>query len=113
MISSGESMLDVAKQLKGRGAGRVFVCTTFGLFTDGFGKFDEYYEKGYIDRVITTNLTYLPPIAFEKPYFVTADMSKYMALIIDSLNHDVSIGHVMDPTKRLHALLERHREEMR
>lgn len=110
MISSGESMLDVAKQLKERGAGRVFVCTTFGLFTDGFGKFDEYYEKGYIDRVITTNLTYLPPVAFEKPYFITADMSKYLALIIDSLNHDVSIGDVLNPTKRLHALLERHRE---
>ena len=110
MISSGESMLDVAKQLKERGAGRVFVCTTFGLFTDGFGKFDEYYEKGYLDRVITTNLTYLPPMAFEKPYFLTADMSKYLALIIDSLNHDVSIDHVMNPTKRLHALLERHRE---
>ncbi len=60
MISSGESMLDVAKQIKDRGAKRVFVCTTFGLFTDGFEKFDEYYEKGYIDRVITTNLTYLP-----------------------------------------------------
>lgn len=110
MISSGESMLDVAKQLKGRGANRVFVCTTFGLFTEGFGKFDEYYEKGYIDRVITTNLTYLPPLAFEKPYFATADLSKYLALIIDSLNHDVSIGHVMDPTARLHQLLERHRK---
>lgn len=110
MISSGESMLDVAKQLKGRGANRVFVCTTFGLFTEGFGKFDEYYEKGYIDRVITTNLTYLPPLAFEKPYFATADMSKYLALIIDSLNHDISIGHVMDPTARLHQLLERHRK---
>lgn len=108
MISSGESMLDVAKQLKARGAQRVFVCTTFGLFTEGFDKFDEYYEKGYIDRVITTNLTYLPPVAFEKPYFVTADMSKYLALIIDSLNHDISIGHVMNPTARLHQLLERH-----
>ena len=67
MISSGESMLDVAKQIKARGANRVFVCTTFGLFTDGFEKFDDYYEKGYIDRVITTNLTYLPAEAKEKP----------------------------------------------
>ena len=76
MISSGESMLDVAKKLKERGAGRVFVCTTFGLFTEGFEKFDDYYEKGYINKVITTNLTYLPSVVNEKPYFVTADMSK-------------------------------------
>mgnify|MGYP000110946718 CR=1 FL=1 len=79
-------MLDVAKQLKERNAGRVFVCTTFGLFTDGFDKFDEYYNKGYISKVITTNLTYLPPELYEKPYFVKADMSKFIALIIDSLN---------------------------
>ncbi|QEK17386.1 ribose-phosphate pyrophosphokinase [[Clostridium] hylemonae] len=108
MISSGESMLDVAKQLKERGAGRVFVCTTFGLFTEGFDKFDDYYESGYIDRVITTNLTYLPPAAYEKPYFVVADLSKFIALIIDSLNHDITIGSVLNPTDKIHALLERH-----
>ena len=108
MISSGESMLDVAKQLKERGAGRVFVCTTFGLFTEGFEKFDDYYENGYIDRVITTNLTYLPPAAYEKPYFVVADLSKFIALIIDSLNHDITIGSVLNPTDKIHALLERH-----
>lgn len=107
MISSGESMLDVAKQLKEFHVGRVFVCTTFGLFTEGFDKFDEYYKKGYIDRVITTNLTYLPPALYEKPYFVKADMSKFLALIIDSLNHDTSIGAVMNPTDKIHALLER------
>ena len=105
MISSGESMLDVAKKLKERGAGRVFVCTTFGLFTEGFEKFDDYYEKGYINKVITTNLTYLPSVVNEKPYFVTADMSKFLALIIDSLNHDVSIGNVLNPTDRIHSLL--------
>ncbi len=109
MISSGESMLDVAKQIKSRGAGRVFVCTTFGLFTDGFDKFDEYYEKGYIDRVITTNLTYLPPCTKEKPYFLTADMSKFMALIVDSLNHDIPISSVMVPTDKIHKLLENHK----
>ena len=109
MISSGESMLDVAKQLKDRGAGRVFVCTTFGLFTNGLSAFDEYYEKGYIDRVITTNLTYLPPAALDKPYFVTADMSKFIALIIESLNHDISIGSVLDPTQKIHVLLESNR----
>ena len=108
MISSGESMLDVAKKLKERGAGRVFVCTTFGLFTEGFDKFDDYYEKGYINKVITTNLTYLPSIVNEKPYFVTADMSKFLALIIDSLNHDVTIGNVLNPTDKIHTLLEKH-----
>lgn len=108
MISSGESMLDVAKQLKERHAGRVFVCTTFGLFTDGFDKFDDFYEKGYLTKVITTNLNYLPPEAKEKPYFLTADMSKFLALIVDSLNHDTSISKVLDPTKKIHSLLEKH-----
>lgn len=108
MISSGESMLDVALQLKERHAKRVFVCTTFGLFTDGFDKFDEYYEKGYINKVITTNLTYLPAVVNEKPYFITADMSKFLALIIDSLNHDLTIGAVLNPTDKIHALLEKY-----
>ena len=107
MISSGESMLDVAKQLKERNAGRVFVCPKFRLFTDGFDKFDEYYNKGYISKVITTNLTYLPPELYEKPYFVKADMSKFIALIIDSLNHDVPISSVISPTDKIHALLEK------
>ncbi len=108
MISSGESMLDVAKKIKERGANRVFVFTTFGLFTEGLAKFDEYYEKGYIDRIITTNLTYLPPALFDKPYFTCADMSKFMALIIDSLNHDVPIGNVLDPSDRIHKLMAKH-----
>ncbi len=108
MISSGESMLDVALQVKERHAKRVFVCTTFGLFTDGFDKFDEYYEKGYINKVITTNLTYLPAVVNEKPYFITADMSKFLALIIDSLNHDLTIGAVLNPTDKIHALLEKY-----
>ena len=110
MISSGESMLDVAKQLKERHAARVFVCTTFGLFTEGFDKFDEYHEKGYIDKVITTNLTYLPPVVKEKPYFVTADMSKFLALIVDSLNHDLTIGAVLNPTDKIHALLKKYNQ---
>lgn len=84
------------------------VPVTFGLFTEGFEKFDDYYEKGYINKVITTNLTYLPSVVNEKPYFVTADMSKFLALIIDSLNHDVSIGNVLNPTDRIHSLLEKH-----
>ena len=109
MISSGESMLDVARQMKDRGAAKVFVCTTFGLFTDGFEKFDEYYEKNYINRVITTNLTYLPPETKNKPYFVVADLSKFIALIIDSFNHDITMSHVLDPTAKLHTLLDRHK----
>ena len=112
MISSGESMLDVARQIKERGANRVFVCSTFGLFTEGFDIFDEYYNHGYINRVITTNLTYLPPSAYEKPYFVVADMSKFIALIIDSMNHDISIGKVMNPTDKIHALLKAHNQAL-
>ena len=110
MISSGESMLDVAKKLKDRNAGRVFVCTTFGPFTDGFEKFDEYYKKGYLDKVVTTNLTYLPPAVDEREYFVKADMSKFLALIIDSLNHDLTIGAVMNPTDKIHKLLQKYHQ---
>ena len=108
MISSGGSMLDVAKQVKERGAKRVFVCTTFGLFTDGFEKFDEYYEKGYIHSVVTTNLTYRTPELLTKPYYVEADMSKFLATIIDSLNHDISISYVQDPTEKINSLIEEH-----
>ena len=111
MISSGESMLDVAKQLKSRNAARVFVCTTFGLFTDGFAKFDDYYNKGYIDKVVTTNLTYLPPELYEKPYFIEADMSKFLAMIIDSFNHDITIGAVMNPTDKIHILLDKYKNQ--
>ena len=110
MIASGESMLDVAKQIKERGANRVFVFTTFGLFTEGLAKFDEYYEKGFIDRVITTNLTYLPAELLQKPYFSCADMSKFLALIIDSLNHDISIGNVLEPTAKIHNLIANHKK---
>lgn len=100
MISSGESMLDVAKQIKAKGAKRVYVCCTFGLFTDGFEKFDEFYEKGYITKVITTNLTYRKPELLEKPYYETADMTKYLASIMDTLNHDVSVEKVRDTTTK-------------
>ncbi len=112
MISSGESMLDVCKQIKERGANRVFVFSTFGLFTEGMAKFDEYYAKGFIDRIITTNLTYLPPSVLEKPYFTFADMSKFLALIIDSMNHDTTIGKVLVPTDKIHQLLEKHNAKL-
>ena len=105
MISSGESMLDVAKQLKDRNARRVIVCTTFGLFTDGLAKFDDYYEKGYLSRVITTNLTYRTKDLLERPWYLEADMTKYMASIIDHVNHDSSISGIQSPTEKLQKLL--------
>ena len=105
MIYSGESMLDVAKQIKDRGARKVIVCTTFGLFTDGMDKFDEYYQKGYINYVITTNLTYRSPELFKRPYYIEADMSKYIAYIIDTLNHDFSTEPFMNPTEKIKKLI--------
>lgn len=105
MISSGESMLDVAKQMKERKAKRVFVCTTFGLFTDGFEKFDDYYEKGYITKVVTTNLNYRNPEIFTKPYYAEADMTRFLATIIESLNHDITLSKVESPTGKIHELL--------
>lgn len=112
MISSGESMLDVARQIKERGAKRVFVCATFGLFTDGLNKFDEYYEKGYISRVVTTNLNYRTQELLSRPYYVEANMTKFLAAIIDCINHDVSTEHVNDPTDRIHTLLEKIEKEL-
>lgn len=112
MISSGESMLDVARQIKELGAKKVFVCATFGLFTDGLAKFDEYYEKGFISRVITTNLNYRTPELLSRPYYIEANMTKFLAAIIDCINHDVSTEHVNDPTDRIHTLLEKIEKEL-
>lgn len=108
MISSGESMLDTARELKDRKAEKVIVCCTFGLFTSGLGKFDEFYDKGYIDYVITTNLNYRPPQLFDRPWYLEADMSKYIAAIINSLNHDVSIGAALSPTKKIQKLVKKY-----
>ena len=94
-------MLDTAKELKRRKARKVFICTTFGLFTNGLKKFDEYYENGVIDRVLTTNLIYQTPELLSKPYYIDVDMSKYIALIIDNLNHDSSLSELLNPTKRI------------
>lgn len=109
MISSGESMLDVAKELKRRKAGKVFIMSTFGLFTSGLAKFDEYYENGLIDRILTTNLIYQTPELLSKPYYINVDMSKYIALIIDSLNHDSSLNDLLNPNDRINNLLNRYR----
>ena len=106
MISSGESMLDVAKKIKDRKARKVFICTTFGLFTDGLEKFDEYYKNGYFDYVITTNLTYRNPELLKREYYLEADMSRFLAIIIDTLNHDSSTGAVLSPTERIKQLVD-------
>lgn len=113
MISSGESMLDTSRQLKEMKAKRVFICCTFGLFTNGLDAFDRAYENGWFDRVITTNLTWQPPELYQRPYYTEADMSKFMASIIDFMNHDVSMAHVMTPTEKINAILAKYnrREE--
>ncbi|MCI8453388.1 MAG: ribose-phosphate pyrophosphokinase [Lachnospiraceae bacterium] len=109
MISSGDSMLDTARELKNRKARKVFICTTFGLFTSGLKKFDEFYHNGLIDRVLTTNLVYQTPELLSKPYYIDVDMSKYIALIIDNLNHDSSLSELLNPTKRINRLLAKYR----
>lgn len=113
MISSGESMLDTSRQLKEMNAKRVFICCTFGLFTNGLDAFDKAYENCWFDRVITTNLTYQPPELYTRPYYTEADMSKFLASIIDFMNHDISMSHVMTPTEKINEILARYnnREE--
>jgi len=106
MISSGGSMIDSARQLKEMGARRVFICTTFGLFTEGLSNFDKAYENGYFDKVITTNLTYLPPEITSREWFTLADMTKFIASIIDFSNHDSSLANAMATTEKMHAILE-------
>ncbi|MBO5460463.1 MAG: ribose-phosphate pyrophosphokinase [Ruminococcus sp.] len=108
MISSGDSILDVAKQLKARKANRIFAFATFGLFTSGMAKFDEAYEKGLIHGIFTTNLIYQTPNLLSKPYYYNCDMSKYIALLIDTLNHDGSISGVLNPSKRIHNALKQY-----
>ena len=109
MISCGDSVREVAKELKRRKARKVFVCATFGLFTGGLQKFDEYYEKGIIDRILTTNLVYQTPELLSRPYYIDVDMSKYIALLIDYMNHDVSINGLLNPTDRINRALEKYR----
>ncbi len=110
MISSGESILDVARELKKRGAHRVFAASTFGLFTNGFKKFDEAFENGIIDRILTTNLVYQPDELLTKPWYIDVDMSKYIALLIDTLNHDTSISEFLDPVERIQSKVNAYNE---
>ena len=111
MISSGESMLDTCKALKERRAGKAIVCCTFGLFTNGLEKFDEFYNKGYLDYVITTNLNYRPQALLDREWYLEADMSKYIAAIINSLNHDRSISATLSPTEKIQKLVQRHQND--
>lgn len=109
MISSGESMIDVAGKLKELRAGRIFLYSTFGLFTNGMDKFDKAYEEGIFYRLLTTNLVYQTPELLSRPYYISCEMSKYIALLIDTLNHDASISDLLDPYERIHRLLERYK----
>ena len=111
MISSGESMIDVATELKKRKANRIFVVATFGLFTNGLDRFDKAVEDGTIYKVVTTNLTYQTPELLSKPYYINCDMSKYIAYIIDTLNHDSSISDLLNPYDRIQKLVSKYKKE--
>ena len=111
MISSGESMIDVATELKKRKANRNFVVSTFGLFTNGLERFDKAVEDGTIYKVVTTNLTYQTPELLSRPYYINCDMSKYIAYIIDTLNHDSSISDLLNPYDRIQKLVSKYKEE--
>ena len=110
MISSGESVLEVAADLKKRKVNRIFVASTFGLFTNGLERFDKAYEDGLIYRLLTTNLIYHRPELLEKPWYISCDMSKYIAYIIDTLNHDSSISDLLNPLDRIHSIIEKYQK---
>ena len=111
MISSGGSMLDVAKELKKRNAKRIFVVATFGLFTNGFEKFDKAYKDGLIDKILTTNLVYQSPELLSKPWYTSCDMSKYIAYLIDKLNNDSSISDLLNPYDKIQTLLNNYKNK--
>ena len=110
MISSGESMIDVARQLKKRKANRIFCVSTFGLFTNGLDSFDKAVEEGLIYKVVTTNLVYQTPELLSRDYYISCDMSKYIAYIVDTLNHDCSISSLLDPYERIDKLITKYRK---
>ena len=105
-------MIDTARQLKKMNARRVFICCTFGLFTDGLKAFDEAYEKGYFDKVVTTNLTYLLPELYTRPYFIETDMSKFVASLIDFMNHDASLTSTLATTEKIHDIVDAYNNRM-
>lgn len=110
MISSGESMIDVANKLKDLKANRIFLYSTFGLFTNGMEKFDNAFKEGIFYRLLTTNLIYQSPELLARPYYISCDMSKYIALLIDTLNHDASISDLLDPYERIHRFLKKYKD---
>ena len=109
MISSGESVLEVAAALKERKANKIFVFSTFGLFTSGLDRFDAAYEQGVIDRVLTTNLIYQTPELLKREWYINCDMSKYIAYLIDTLNHDSSISDLLNPSERIQNIVNRYK----
>ena len=108
MISSGESVLEVAAALKQRKANRIFVFSTFGLFTAGLDRFDKAYADGVIDRVLTTNLIYQTPELLQREWYINCDLSKYIAYLIDTLNHDTSISDLLNPAERIQSIVSRY-----
>ena len=110
MISSGESGFDVATERKRRKANRIFVAATFGLFTNGLDKFDQAYESGLIYRILTTNLIYQTDELLKREYYINVDMSKYIALLVDTLNHDSSISDLLSPTERIQNILKKYNQ---
>ena len=112
MISSGESMIDVCRQLKEKGAKRVFCFATFGLFTDGCEKFDQAAKEGVFDRIFTTNLIYRRPELAERSWYTEVNMCKYVAYLIDTLNNDATISTLLNPVKRIQTLMDKHRREL-
>ena len=110
MISSGESMIDTARELKKRNANRIFVISTFGLFTNGLAAFDKAYEEGLIYRVVTTNLIYQSPELLSREYYISCDMSKYIAYLVDTLNHDSSISTLLNPLDKIRSYVARYNE---
>ena len=109
MISSGDSIIDVATELKKRKAKRIYAAATFGLFTNGLDKFDKAYDAGIINGILTTNLIYQTPELLSRPYYINCDMSKYIALIIDTLNHDGSISSILSPNARIQNVVQKYK----
>lgn len=109
MISSGESVIEVATALKERKANKIYICTTFGLFTNGLDRFDKAYQSGIIDKVLTTNLVYQTPELLQREWYINCDMSKYIAYLIDTLNHDVSISQLINPNERIQSIVTRYK----
>jgi ribose-phosphate pyrophosphokinase len=108
MISSGDKVLETAQLLKRKKCRKVIICATCGIFNGGLSRFDDAYKRGLFDMLITTNLVYQPEELLQKPYYVNCDMSKYLALVIDTLNHDASLSLLLDPIDRIHKVVDKY-----